>query len=116
MIGDAAYCPTPISGMGTSLAIIGAYILAGELSQNTDHSKAFEAFETKLRPYVKSVQNLPPGAPWIVHPKSKWGVKVLNTIAGIIAGNFFSAYSENIQRKTGKKKMSLLCRIIVRVN
>jgi 2-polyprenyl-6-methoxyphenol hydroxylase-like FAD-dependent oxidoreductase len=85
MIGDAAYCPTPISGMGTSLAIIGAYVLAGELSQNEDHLKAFEAFEAKLRPYVKSVQNLPPGAPWIVHPKSKWGVNVLNTLAGIVA-------------------------------
>lgn len=89
MIGDAAYCPTPISGMGTSLAIVGAYILAGELMQNQNHTKAFEKFEKKLRPYVKTVQSLPPGAPWIVHPKSSWGVKVLNTIAGIIASDFF---------------------------
>ncbi|MCO5934733.1 FAD-dependent monooxygenase [Mucilaginibacter sp. RB4R14] len=103
MIGDAAYCPTPISGMGTSLAIIGAYILAGELSQNTDHSKAFEAFETKLRPYVKLVQNLPPGAPWIVHPKSKWGVKVLNTIAGIIASNFFQRFVKTFKGNQEKK-------------
>lgn len=88
MIGDAAYCPTPISGMGTSLAIIGAYILAGELAKNEDHNKAFEAFESKLRPYVKSVQSLPPGAPWIVHPKSKLGVNILNTLTGIVAGKF----------------------------
>jgi 2-polyprenyl-6-methoxyphenol hydroxylase-like FAD-dependent oxidoreductase len=65
MIGNAAFCPTPISGMGTSLAILGAYILAGELSQNEDYAKAFEAFEDKMRPYVKSVQSLPPGAPRI---------------------------------------------------
>lgn len=89
MIGDAAYCPTPISGMGTSLAILGAYILAGELAQHNDHSKAFEAFEKKLRPYVKSVQSLPPGAPWIVHPKSAFGVSVLNTVASIAASKFF---------------------------
>ena len=31
LIGDAAYCPSPISGMGTSLAILGAYVLAGEM-------------------------------------------------------------------------------------
>lgn len=103
MIGDAAYCPTPISGMGTSLAILGAYILAGELAQNEDHSKAFEAFEQKLRPYVKTVQNLPPGAPWIVHPKSKWGVNVLNTIAGIIASDFFQRIAKTFKSKAVKK-------------
>jgi 2-polyprenyl-6-methoxyphenol hydroxylase-like FAD-dependent oxidoreductase len=103
MIGDAAYCPTPISGMGTSLAILGAYILAGELSQNEDHAKAFRAFEKKLRPYVKAVQNLPPGAPWIVHPKSKWGVKVLNTIAGIFAGNFVQGLIKAFKGKKVKK-------------
>ncbi|CAF1689838.1 unnamed protein product, partial [Adineta ricciae] len=29
LVGDAAYCPAPITGMGTSLALIGAYILTG---------------------------------------------------------------------------------------
>ena len=32
LLGDAAYCPSPMSGMGTSLALVGAYVLAGELS------------------------------------------------------------------------------------
>ncbi|MCX7124597.1 MAG: FAD-dependent monooxygenase [Gammaproteobacteria bacterium] len=31
LVGDAGYCPSPLSGQGTSLALVGAYILAGEL-------------------------------------------------------------------------------------
>lgn len=99
MIGDAAYCPTPISGMGTSLAILGAYILAGELAKNEDHTKAFEAFESKLRPYVTSVQKLPPGAPWVVHPKSALGIKVLNTLASIVASNFIKRIAKTFKSK-----------------
>ena len=31
LVGDAGYCPSPLSGQGTSLALVGAYVLAGEL-------------------------------------------------------------------------------------
>jgi 2-polyprenyl-6-methoxyphenol hydroxylase-like FAD-dependent oxidoreductase len=31
LVGDAAYCASPMSGQGTSIALIGAYVLAGEL-------------------------------------------------------------------------------------
>ena len=41
VIGDAAYCPSPISGTGTSVAIVGAYVLVGEISRyGTDYGKA----------------------------------------------------------------------------
>src|SRR6516164_3852518 len=32
LVGDAGYCASPMSGQGTSLALIGAYVLAGELA------------------------------------------------------------------------------------
>ncbi|WP_316779043.1 FAD-dependent monooxygenase [Pedobacter antarcticus] len=85
MIGDAAYCPTPLTGMGTTLAITGAYILAGELSRHEKHEDAFTAYEERMRPFVKDIQKLPPGVPWLAHPKSKFGVKMVNTAAGILA-------------------------------
>ncbi|PTS94450.1 FAD-binding monooxygenase [Pedobacter sp. HMWF019] len=85
MIGDAAYCPTPLTGMGTSLAMVGAYLLAGELSQHLNHQAAFIAYEKRMRPYVEEVQSLPPGVPWLAHPKKKFGVKMVNTVAGILA-------------------------------
>ena len=34
--GDAGYCASPLSGMGTSLALVGAYVLAGELGPAGD--------------------------------------------------------------------------------
>ncbi|GAB3746981.1 FAD-dependent monooxygenase [Spirosoma pomorum] len=85
MIGDAAYCPTPISGKGTTLAIVGAYVLAGELSRHERYEDAFAAYEKLMRPYVEEVQKLPPGTPKLVYPETKFGVSVLNTVAGIVA-------------------------------
>lgn len=71
-LGDAGYAPTPLTGMGTSLAITGAYILAGELSQNTP-DKAFSAYDTIFRPFVEKTQNVPSFIPGIAHPKGAWG-------------------------------------------
>ncbi|KAF1936490.1 FAD/NAD(P)-binding domain-containing protein [Clathrospora elynae] len=74
-LGDAAYCPTPLTGMGTSLAIIGAYMLAGELSslKNGDHpSTALEAYERKFRPFVEKSQKIPSFVPGIMHPATAW--------------------------------------------
>ena len=45
MIGDAGYCATPLSGQGTSLALVGAYVLAGELGRaDGDHAVALEHY------------------------------------------------------------------------
>jgi 2-polyprenyl-6-methoxyphenol hydroxylase-like FAD-dependent oxidoreductase len=85
MVGDAAYCPSPLTGMGTSLAILGAYVLAGELAQTDDYRQAFAAYEKRLRPYVESVQRLPPGVPWIVYPRTRRGVALLNRIIRFFA-------------------------------
>ena len=38
LLGDAGYCPTPLTGLGTSLALVGAYILAGELADASDEA------------------------------------------------------------------------------
>jgi len=87
MIGDAAYCPTPLTGMGTTLAIVGAYLLAGELARHDTHEAAFEGYEKRMRPFAEDIQKLPPGVPWLAHPKSKFGVAMVNTVAGILASN-----------------------------
>lgn len=41
LTGDAAYCATPITGKGIDLSMSGAYILAGELSKNSDHQTCY---------------------------------------------------------------------------
>ncbi|WP_405162881.1 FAD-dependent monooxygenase [Nocardia sp. NBC_01499] len=57
LVGDAAYCAAPTSGMGTSQALIGARTLARTLAEApNDHLTAFAAYETELRPYITENQ------------------------------------------------------------
>ncbi|MDN3548587.1 FAD-dependent monooxygenase [Mucilaginibacter aquaedulcis] len=72
LLGDAGYCASPMSGMGTSMAVIGAYILAGELkTANGDHRTAFSSYETQMRPLVTACQKLAEGVEWFV-PQTKF--------------------------------------------
>ncbi|KAJ4286804.1 hypothetical protein N0V90_013056 [Kalmusia sp. IMI 367209] len=74
-LGDTAYAPTPITGSGTSLAVLGAYVLAGEIStlQEGEHpSKALDAYERKFRPFVEETQKIPSFIPGIAHPRTVW--------------------------------------------
>ncbi|MCV7377793.1 FAD-dependent oxidoreductase [Mycobacterium alsense] len=50
LVGDAGYCPGPAVGGSTSLAVLGAYVLAGELARaDGDHLRAFAAYELQMR-------------------------------------------------------------------
>ncbi|MEU4330367.1 FAD-dependent monooxygenase [Nonomuraea dietziae] len=61
LVGDAAYCASPASGQGTSLALVGAYVLAGELaSADGDHAKGFDRYESELRHFAEENQKLGP--------------------------------------------------------
>lgn len=74
LVGDAAYCASPISGMGTSLGMCGAYVLAGELGRHDDHAQAFAAYESIMRPYVDQAQDVPLFAPRLASPHSRAGI------------------------------------------
>ena len=56
LVGDAGYCASPMSGRGTSQALLGAYVLAGELSTQDTHGAAFAEYERALRDYVAGTQ------------------------------------------------------------
>jgi 2-polyprenyl-6-methoxyphenol hydroxylase-like FAD-dependent oxidoreductase len=61
LVGDAAYGPSPASGQGTSLALVGAYVLAGELAAaDGDHRTAFPRYDGGLRDFVARNQQLAP--------------------------------------------------------
>jgi 2-polyprenyl-6-methoxyphenol hydroxylase-like FAD-dependent oxidoreductase len=60
LLGDAAFCASPASSQGTGMALVGAYTLAGELSElstGDDPVTALAAYETLMRPYVKVNQD-----------------------------------------------------------
>ncbi len=57
LLGDAAYCASPLSGQGTGLALVGAYVLAGELAvAQGDYQTAFARYESEMRGYVQANQ------------------------------------------------------------
>ncbi|HUN96736.1 MAG TPA: FAD-dependent monooxygenase [Bradyrhizobium sp.] len=59
LVGDAAYSPSLRSGQGTSLALVGAYVLAAELAQHgCDYAAGFARYETTMRPFVDVNQAL----------------------------------------------------------
>ncbi|TDD42637.1 FAD-dependent oxidoreductase [Nonomuraea terrae] len=54
LVGDAGYSPGPALGGGTSLAVVGAYVLAGELAAHGgDHTRALPAYEAEIGDYVR---------------------------------------------------------------
>lgn len=70
LLGDAGYCASPLSGQGTSLALVGAHVLAAELDRarraGGDHHTAFDRYEQRMRPFVTANQALAtenPGGP-----------------------------------------------------
>lgn len=59
LVGDAAYCASPFSGQGTSLALVGAFVLSESLaSSGNDFAAAFAHYETRMRPFVDANQGL----------------------------------------------------------
>ena len=63
LVGDAAYCPSPNRGMGTASAMVGAYILAGEIAQHCGSNMkgtkkgglaaALKSYQEKFEPFIK---------------------------------------------------------------
>ncbi|KAK3217056.1 hypothetical protein GRF29_1g1859016 [Pseudopithomyces chartarum] len=94
-IGDAAYAPTPLTGEGASLAVLGAYVLAGEISELRDvqcPSKALEAYEGRFRPFVEETQRIPGVVPGIAHPRTSWQRWILIGTLRVVAWVFGFAW------------------------
>lgn len=78
LVGDAGYCPGPAVGGSTSLAVIGAYVLAGELERaGGDHTAAFRAYEDVMRQPVLGARALAKGMARAILPSSPLGVRAL---------------------------------------
>jgi 2-polyprenyl-6-methoxyphenol hydroxylase-like FAD-dependent oxidoreductase len=85
LLGDAAWAPSPLTGQGTSLALIGAYLLAGELGRGHDPVTALQRYELLMRPRVEEAQKLPPAPARLALPESRLGVGAVRTVARLIA-------------------------------
>ncbi|MGW0971328.1 FAD-dependent monooxygenase [Streptomyces sp. NPDC002516] len=75
LVGDAGYCPGAAVGGSTSLAVVGAYVLAGELARaDGDHERAFPAYERVMAEHVRGSREVALSAAKTLIPTSRLGV------------------------------------------
>lgn len=86
LVGDAAWCVTPLGGGGSSLALLGGYTLAAALSRHADVGEALVEYDAWMRPVVDRTQGLPPGFPRLAYPETRLGVGA-QRLAARIAGS-----------------------------
>jgi len=81
LLGDAAHGPSPLSGQGTSLALVGALVLADALVGHQQPSAAFAAYEQHMRPFVRENQQLANFGLRTLIPDSMFQIHVRNLLA-----------------------------------
>lgn len=93
LLGDAGYCPSPMSGMGTSLALVGAYMLAGELATSGgDYQRAFARYQSGLREAVSQAQKFASGAHRFLLPSSRTQVWMTNQVMRMMSHGPFARF------------------------
>lgn len=86
LVGDAAFCVSLLAGQGSALAVVSAYVLAGELATaGGRHQEAFGRYEARLRDYIGSKQQGAARFAAAFAPRTKWGLRFRNQIIRALA-------------------------------
>src|SRR5580693_1327921 len=92
LVGDAGYGNT-LGGFGTGLAVVGAYVLAGELAvADGDHVAAYARHDEIMRRYAKIAGNTNTGR--FLAPKTGWGIRGRNWLLGSRAFGLMMKYGD----------------------
>lgn len=89
LTGDAAFCASLLAGQGSALAMISAYVLAGELLKaDARHEEAFGSYEALLRNYIRTKQHGAARFASALAPRTRLGLLFRNLVtnAFIIPG------------------------------
>lgn len=107
LLGDAAYSATPMSGQGTSIAIAGAFVLAGELLEaEGDYKQAFSSYETLMRPFIQKNQDLAKLSANIM--KKSFYSSCVNKIAAFMPARVHNYFKELALKRTTKAASALV--------
>jgi len=83
LLGDAAY-GNALGGFGTGLAIVGAYVLAGEIyNASGDHDEAFAQYDSRFRGYASVSQKINAGR--LLAPSTRLGIRARNILFSSLA-------------------------------
>ena len=80
LVGDAAHAPSLLAGQGSALALIAAYVLAGELGRATRVEEAFARYESLLQPFMREKQQAAEGFAGSFAPKTRFGIVFRNQV------------------------------------
>lgn len=80
LLGDSGFCGSPMTGMGTAMAIVGAYVLAGEIAAAPDDlGTALTRYEEIITPFLDKAKELPGGGIKMMLPTSRLGTRMAHT-------------------------------------
>ena len=79
LVGDAAFCVSLMAGQGSALAMMSAYVLAGELAK-AQHEIAFASYEKLLRGFVEKKQQGAERFASAFAPKTQLGLLFRNQV------------------------------------
>lgn len=88
LVGDAAHCASPFSGMGVSGGLVGAYVLAGEINRNSQNlPEALANYDTSLRPFANEIQKaVKPRLLRLGMPRTQLGVDAFHAVTALACG------------------------------
>lgn len=93
LVGDAGYAPGP-TGTGTTLAMTGAYVLAGEIATHKgDLAAGLKGYEERMRPIIDDMQKVPPILGFMA-PQTAWGIWLRNNIFAFIVWTNILGYAQ----------------------
>lgn len=94
LVGDAGYAPGPTGG-GTSLAMAGAYLLAGEITKHKgDLASGLRGYEQQMQPLINDLQKIPPLVPTVFAPQTTWGIWLRNMVFSFVCWSRIVEYSQ----------------------
>jgi 2-polyprenyl-6-methoxyphenol hydroxylase-like FAD-dependent oxidoreductase len=86
LVGDAAFCVSLLAGQGSALAMVAAYILAGELYRaKGDYAAAFTRYQEQFAPFVLQKQDAALGLAGSFAPKSKFSLFLRNQVMKLLS-------------------------------
>ncbi|KAI0196335.1 hypothetical protein EV127DRAFT_419032 [Xylaria flabelliformis] len=115
MVGDAGYA-SGFTGVGTSLAMAGAYVLAGEISEHgNDIAAGLRGYEGRMRPLISELGQQPRFITTFIAPQTAWGIWLRNNIFGFVLWtgilNYIQRFMGSSFEKTNKDLLSSYERI-----
>jgi 2-polyprenyl-6-methoxyphenol hydroxylase-like FAD-dependent oxidoreductase len=96
LLGDAGYGAT-LGGMGSGLAVVGAYVLAGELATaNGDHRVALPKYAELMTDYVRACQKLAANSGPFLAPSTRHGLWIRNQLHRLLTKPWFAGYLDKM--------------------